>query len=173
MSERSAELQIVGIRVSDRNDTMNMLSDIRLHVADDSFDIVGRGLSRATIENDLVTSQERQRVVVPREDLNDTENMLEVHRSVCGPWHLVVQVLVLQRRVDIENQVDSSSSQKGHTLIMVGSRVYRVNTNSVDTKLLEEVDITGTGLWVGKRVTTFLNICRTTRLVVNSLELFM
>lgn len=67
-------------------------------------------------------------------------------------------MLVLKRRVDIKNQVDSSGSQHSHTLIVVGSGVYGINTNSVDAELLEEIDITGASLGVGKRVTTLLDL---------------
>lgn len=41
---------------------------------------------------------------------------------------------------------------------MIGSGVYGINTNGVDAELLEEEDITGTGLRVGKRVTTLLDL---------------
>lgn len=54
---------------------------------------------------------------------------------------------------------------------MVGGGVYGINTNGVDSELLEEEDITGTRLGVGKRVTTLLDIRRTARLIVDSLEL--
>lgn len=54
---------------------------------------------------------------------------------------------------------------------MVGGGVYGINTNGVDAELLEEEDITGARLGVGKRVTTLLNIRRAARLIVDSLEL--
>lgn len=158
MSERSTELQIVGIGVSDRDDTVNVISDVGFHVTNDGLDIVGRGLGRVVIENNLITGQERQHVIVSRENLNDTKNMFEVHRGVCCPGQLVVQMLVLKRGVDIKNQVDSSCSQHSHTLIVIGSGVHGINTNGVDAELLEEIDITGAGLWVGKRVTTLLDL---------------
>jgi len=83
--------------------------------------------------DDFITSQESKGVVISREHLNNLENVLEVFWSVGGPWLQIVQVLVQQRAVDIENEVDAGGSQQGHTLVVVDIWIDGVNTDGVDS----------------------------------------
>jgi hypothetical protein len=78
--------------------------------------------------------------------------VLEVVLSVSGPRLLVVQVLLREGSVDVKNQVDTGRGHQGHALIVVESRVNGVDTDGVDSELLEEEDVTSTGVDVGERV---------------------
>jgi hypothetical protein len=44
LGEGDTEVQVIGVGVSDGNDTGDLLSDVRLHVTDNSLEVVGGGL---------------------------------------------------------------------------------------------------------------------------------
>ena len=80
-------------------------------------------------------------------------------------------MLALQGGVDVQNQVDTGGSQQGHTLIMALSWIHRVHTDRIDSKLLEQEDITTALVSVGEGVSSLLDVCRATRLVINTFDL--
>ena len=148
-----------------------MTLDVTLHVTDNRLDVVRRSFGRDRLEDDLVTGQESEGVGVAGEHLDNREDVLEVFGSVCRPRLLVVQVLVLKRRVDIENQVYSGLGEKGHALVVVHLRVDGVHTDGVDAQLLEHVDVTRAGVDVRQRVLTLLELGGPSGLVVDTPEL--
>jgi hypothetical protein len=124
--------------------------------------------------DDLVSGEESENVVVAGELLHDGEDVLEVHWSIGGPWLSWVHVLVGQRRVDIEDQVDAGSSKHGHALIVVQSGVDGVDTDGVDAETLEKGDITSADIGVRQRIPLGLSdFSGSTRLVINTLDLFV
>jgi len=151
---------------------VNVIGDVGLHVTHNSLDIVGRCLGRDGVEDNFITSQEGQCIIIPREHVHNTEYVLQVQGSVCSPWLLIIQMLVFKRSVDVQNQVDTSSSEYRHTLVMVLARIYGVDSNCVDTEFLEEIGITSTLITVGQGVSALLDTSGTTRLVINTFDLY-
>jgi len=170
LCKRNTELDVIGVRVSNWDDTVNVVGDVSLHVTDNGLEVTGNDVLGTWVVDNLVTSKESEGVVVSREDLDDLEDVLEVSLVVSGPWLQIVQVLIKQRAVDVEHEVDASGGQHGHALVMVDCWVDGVDTDSVDSQLLEKVDITGALLWVRERISSSLEARRSTWLVINTLD---
>jgi hypothetical protein len=170
-SQRGTETEVISVGITNRDVTGNVVGQVSFHVTDNSLNIVGGGLCRGGVEDDFVTSQESQGVVVAGENFYDRENVLKVLWGVGGPRLLVVQVLTVDRGVDVENKVNARRGKQGHTLIVVDSRVDRVHTNGIDAQLLEQVDVTSTIIGVREGVRSGFEDRRSTWLVIDTLDL--
>lgn len=91
---------------------------------------------------------------------------MEIDGVVRRSWGSTVKGV--QWCVDIEDQVNSCIGQSGHTVIVVGSVVNGVNTNSVDTEFLELCNITGASGLVGDRIDDF---GRSSWLIIDSTDI--
>lgn len=152
-------------------------------------DVVGNQLNTVLVDN-LVTREETSSVGVVLECLNDTKDLGHVDGVVGLPRSTTVEGAVLERRVDIENHVDTGSVEDGSAVIVVSRGSQVVHTDTVDligvsgrkqhediimlsyTKVLQDSSIAQAGGLVAQRVGGPLEGRRTTRLVVdtNNLE---
>ena len=129
----------ISSRVSDGNGTVSAASDVLSHITSDGLDI-WRSWGGKIIVDNLVTREESQGVGVVRKRIDRGEDVLEVNRVV--RWVGIGSVERVERSVDIEDQVDTCGCQLRHAVIVVGCVVDSVNTDGVDTQLLELCNIT-------------------------------
>lgn len=123
--------------------------------------------------DDLVSREEGEEIVIASKGLHDGKDVLEVKLIVGRPRLGSMEMLVGERRVDVQDEVDTCGSEHSHTLIVVLGGVHRVDTDGVDLELLEEDDITGALLGVDERipVVALADLCGSSRLVVETLDL--
>lgn len=137
--------------------------EVVLHVTSDSLDI-GSGLVRVLlVVDDFVTGKVGEGVGVGGKHLDSGKDTLEVLGVVRRAGVTTVDGVL--GVVDIENQVNAGILESLHALVVVQGVVDCVNTDSVDTKILEVGDIAKADVSIAKRV---LVGGRATRLVVNS-----
>lgn len=136
--------------VADRDLPLLPVTLVLLHVTRDGFDVwSGSGRGSRFVDN-LVSGEEGKGVVVLREHVHGSEDALEVRRVVGWAWvHSVERV---ERAVHIENKIDARIIQSGHASIMTLRVVDRVDTNGVDAKLLEILDVSCACRFIGERV---------------------
>jgi len=171
VGERNTELLVIGVGVTDWDLTLEVGLAVSSHVTVDGLDVLRRSLLGALLVDDFVSGKESEDIVITTKDLHDGEDVLEVHWGVGGPWLGRMHVLMGQWRVDIENQVDTSSSKHGHALIVVQGCVDGVDTDGVDTETLEKGDITSANIRVRQRIPLGLSdLCGSTGLVINTLD---
>lgn len=126
-------------RVANRNLTVVAATDVLTQITSDGLDI-GSSRGRRTVIDNLVTGEESEGVLVAGESINSSEDVLEVD--------IVVRLRGLGTvdgvfgSVDIEHQVDASISQGIHALVVVLRVVDRVDTDGVQTELLELGNVT-------------------------------
>lgn len=80
----------------------------------------------------FISREEGQSVGVVLESLNDSKDLLEVFGIIAALGVRSIEVITFQRRVDVQNHVDSSSVEDRHALIVVEFRREVVNTDGVD-----------------------------------------
>ena len=170
--EGRAEIKIIGIGVTDGDDTRDVVGDVCLHVANDGLDVVGGGGSGLGIEDDFVSGEEHEGVGVAGEHVNDLEDMLEVIGRVCGPGQVLVEMLALEGGVDVEDEVDAGLRHERHALIVRDFGINGVHADGVDAELLEEVDIARALVEVGEGVVALLELGGAAGLVINTLDLW-
>lgn len=137
--------------------------DVVLHITSDSLDVGSRLVSSWLVVDDLIAREEGQRVVILGKHLNSSKNALKVHGVVGGSGLKTVDGVAWV--VDVKNQVDAGISEGVHALVVILGVVDSVNTNSVDAKVLEVLDITEAGLGVSEGILVGRS---TTRLVVDT-----
>lgn len=155
-------------RVADRDGSQVLGLDVGTQITGDGLDVWSIELV-ANLVDDLVTGEECEGVLVLGEFGDSSKDALEISGVVRQGGHgggsTVDRVALFATRVDIENEVDASISQKTHALGVIGRVVDRVNTDSVDTEVLEVLDVTAANVLRGKRVDTGRV---TTGLVINT-----
>ena len=150
----------VGSRVADGDLAEPASVHVRLDVTGDGLD-VGRAVGGLVVVDDLVGREEQQGVVVLCKHLDGSEDALQIH--------LVVRLLGVGSvdgvlgGVEVERKVDTGVGQEAHAGVVVGAVVDSVDTDSVDSKLLELGNVTLASLFIGNGV---LGIRCATRLVV-------
>lgn len=93
---------------------------------------VGGDQVLSILVDDLVTGKETQDVGVRLEGLDDTKDLLEVDGVVRGPRLTAVERAIGQRRVDIQNDIDTGTVEVRDTLVVVERGLQVVNTDGVD-----------------------------------------
>jgi hypothetical protein len=160
-------------------------TDVTLHVAGDGLDVRG-GVGVVSGVDDLVAREENEEVVssfcqlvlsktnggslltVACERINGGEEVLQV----LGVVRLVqsLQALTVERVIGsagVEGEVDAGLVEHPHSFIVVTSVVDGVNTDEVDSKLFEHLNVGRESFGVEERV---LGICGSTRLVCNTTD---
>lgn len=140
----------IGGGVSDGDLSEFASLDVVSHITGDGLDVRSRLVGVLLVVHDLVTREESEGVVVLGEHLDSGEDTLDVggvvRRTGLGTVDGVLGV------VDIENKVDAGFGEGIHALIVVTLVVDSVDTDNVDAKLLEVLDITLADLGVGQRI---------------------
>jgi hypothetical protein len=136
-------LETVGVNISGGvtygDLTVSTASNVLFHVTSDSL-YVRCGSSGGVIVDNLVTREESQCVGVVGKSVNGCEDVLQVDGIVGWLWGATVEGVLWG--VDVEHEVDSGLSKEVHASVMVLAVVDCVDTDSVDTELLEFCDIT-------------------------------
>lgn len=113
-----------------------------LHVTSNSLNVWSseRG---GVIVDDLVGGVEEEGVVVLGKCVNGSEDTLEIDGVVGhGDRGVVLAVEGVVWGVDVQSKVDAGISQSLHARIVVCRVIHGVDTNGVDSKLLELGNIT-------------------------------
>jgi hypothetical protein len=135
-------LSDISSRVSDRNLASLAVRDVLLHVTGNGLDVGGR-VGVGLVVDDLVTGEEEEQVAVVGESVDGSKDVLEVDvvvRAVEGLSILTVERVLWC--VGIESKVDTCIIKQLHALIVVLRVVDCVDTDGVDTEVLEVDDIT-------------------------------
>ena len=146
-------LVAVGLNISSAIADGNLAELASVHVG---FDVTGDGLdersavSGRVIVDDLVSGEEEESVGVGSELLDGRENALEIILVVGDLRRSAVDRVL--GGVDVESEVDTSISEGVHAGVVLGSVVDSVDTDGVDTKLLELGDVALTTILVGDGV---------------------
>lgn len=149
-----AVLGHVGGRVADGDGAVLARLDVGPHVAVGGLD-VGRGeRALGLIVDDLVAGEEGEGVVVLGELVDGGEDALQVDGVVRGVGGRAVDGV--QRVVDVKGNVDTGVREGLHALLVRLGVVGRVDTDNVDAKILEFLDILKADLGIGKGV---LDVC--------------
>lgn len=149
----------IGGGVTDRNGTRGLVANEALHVTGDGLDVSGSAGVVALVD-DLISGEEQEKVVVVVERLDRGKDRLKVDvvvRTVKSGIGLTVEGVI--RSVGIESEVDTGVFEDLHTLIVVLGVVNGVDTDSVDSKILEVGNIALQSLDIEERV---LSVSRTT-----------
>lgn len=93
---------------------------------------IRRGLFGTLLINHLISREESQSVGVVFESLNDPKDLLEVFGIVAAFGVRSIEAITFQRRVDVQNHVDSGSVEDRRTFVVVELRREVVDTDSVD-----------------------------------------
>lgn len=142
LSHLHAVLGNISSRVSDRNLSVSSASNVLSHITSNSLDILCSSSGRSIVD-DLVSGEEGEGVGVPCESINGSEDVLKVHRVVGRSWVGTVQGVV--GAVDIKNKVDTSSCQCCHAGVVIGAVIDSVDTDSVNSQLLELCNVSCAG----------------------------
>jgi hypothetical protein len=145
-------LSNVSSRVSDRDSAALAVANVLLHVTGDSLDI-GRRIGVVALVDDLVTREKEEQVVVVRESVNGGKDVLEVDVVVRAVESL--SILTVERvlgGVCVESNVDTRVVEHLHALVVVLGIVNGVDTDGVDTEILEVGDIALQALEIEERV---------------------
>lgn len=129
-------------RVSNGNLAVSTSGDVASHVTGDGLDVGSAG-GGGIIVDDLVSGEEGQHVGVVGKRIDGRKDVLEVDGVVRGVG--IGTIERVQGRVDVEHQVDSSRCQRVHAGIVVGGVIDRVDTDGVDSQLLELHDVSRAG----------------------------
>ena len=122
--------------VANRDGTVASAANVLLHVTSDSLD-VGSTIGVVVGIDDFISREEKKRVVVFGKRINRSEDRLQVCWVVRCRWLIAVDRVLWC--VHIQGEVDASICQRAHACVVVRSVVYSVDTDSVDTQLLEPV----------------------------------
>jgi hypothetical protein len=179
------DLAHIGGRVSNGNRAVDMVLDVVLQITLDGSDVHGVVFGCGKVVHNFVRGEEGKSVGERLEVLDDTEDACEIVLVVGSPWLSAVDALARERRVDIQDHVDTSGIEDGHALGMVEGGVDIVDTDSVHlglsaiavcgsnctyTELLHDHRVTEThvgvceGILLGRGLVSGL----TSRLVVNT-----
>lgn len=131
-------LEAVGLDISGRVSDGNLTELARVHVGLDvtgnSLDVRG-GVGGVVVVDDLVSREEQQGVVVLGEHLDGREDALEVDLVVRLLGRSAVEGVL--GGVQVERKVNAGVGQEAHAGVVVRGVVDGVDTDSVDSKLLE------------------------------------
>jgi hypothetical protein len=154
-------------RVSDRNASVRAGFDVLLHVTRDGL-YVGSGEGSIRAVENLVGRVVQEGVVVLGKSVNSGKDALKIDivvRPENGRRVLAVERVV--GSVDVEGEVDAGIGEGLHAGVVGGRVVDRVDTDGVDSELLELGDITLAAISIGNGI---LEGGRTARLVVNATD---
>jgi hypothetical protein len=117
------------------------VGDVLLHVAGNGLD-VGRSVGVVLSIDNFVAREEEEEVVVVCELVDSGEDGLEVDVVVgLVEGGRVLAVERVSGGVSIKSEVDACIVQHLHSLVVVLGVVNGVDTDGVDTKILEVLDI--------------------------------
>jgi len=120
---------------------------------------VGRVVfGRANVVHNLIRSEESQSIGIILKILNYPKNSRQVTFVIraCGVG--AVNALATERRIDINDHIDSDGIEDASTLVVVESWVDVVDANGVCAEPLEEGSITKTYGSVAERISFVLRI---------------
>ena len=139
----------IGSAISDGNFAQLASVQVRLNITSDGLNersAVGCGI----IVDDLITGEEEQCVGIGSKLLNGGEDALEVDLVVRNLRRSTIDRVLWS--VDIEGKVDTSISKGVHAGVVIGSVVHGVDTNGIDTQLLEFGDVALAASLVGNGI---------------------
>jgi hypothetical protein len=113
------DLADVGGGVTDWDGAVGVVGDVGFHLAGQGADVRRVLLGRVHGVHDLVSREEGESVGVVFEGLDHSEDVLEVGFGVGRARVVAVDVLVVGRRVDVEDDVDSDGVEDGHAFVVV------------------------------------------------------
>lgn len=149
-------------RVSHRDLAVSTACDVLSHIPRNGLDVWCSASGVVIIDN-LVAGEKGESVCVVGKCVDGSKDVLEVV-GVVGDRRLV-STKGEQWSVDVENEVDASSCQRAHTSIVIDRVVNTVDSNGIDTQLLEIRDISRAAHRVRDRVT---ELRRTAGLIINT-----
>lgn len=156
LSEILTELNDVGGGVTNWDFTETMGLGVLPHVSLDGTHVWSSHVHVLWLVGKLVSGEVGNDVGVGRELLHDLEDVLHVDVVIGGPWLVTVNGIPPSRSIDVKNNVDTSSVEEGHALVVVEGGVDGICSDGVDTELLEQVDITLALLKVGERIESLI-----------------
>jgi hypothetical protein len=115
-----------------------MLRNVVFEVALHSANIHRVILCSIQVVHDLVCGKEAKSVGQVLEVLHDAKNTREVVAVVAGPWLGAIDALALQRRVDVEDHVDTGGVEDGSASRVIELRIDVVYANSVDLSTISQ-----------------------------------
>lgn len=139
----------IGSRIANRNAAVKVLCDVVLHVTLNRLrecqwtgnrklwgwmtypDVSGNVLDTLLVD-DLVSGEEGQGVGEVLERFDHTEDLLEIDIIVGAFGVGSVKVSAIQRRVDIQDHVDTSCVEDGCALVVVETRRQVIDTDGVN-----------------------------------------
>lgn len=91
---------------------------------------------RSLLINNLIPREKRQRVGIILKPLNDTKDLLKVSGVIAIPRLRAIEVIALQRRVDVQDHVDARSIEDRCAFVVVQSGGKVVDTDRVNAQSL-------------------------------------
>lgn len=140
----------VGSGVADKNLAVAASFDVGTHVTGRRLDEGGALCGLGLVVDDLVAGEEAHDVGILGKGVDGREYALQV-RGVVGLLGVILGDGV-GGIVGIEHHIDAGLGEGVHALIVVLGVVGHVDTDDVDTKLLEPLDIRHADLGVGEGV---------------------
>lgn len=145
--------------------TVGGMRSVGLHITNSSLD-ESAGSSVGGVVANFVTGEETESVRVLGKRVNNGGVTLE---QVDVPFGVFTRDS-LGRTGQIGQNVDTSITKSLHTLVMVGSRVDRVNTDKVCLETLKDRNITRATSWVTQWIRRVLRLTGLLLLVGNTLD---
>lgn len=149
----SGHLVAVGVNigggVSNWNGSVASAVTVLLHVTGDGLD-VWCAVGCVVVVDDLVTGEEKESVAVASESIHGCKDALKIDGVVGLGRRGTVDGILWS--VDIQSEVDTSSSECAHAGVVVCRVVHGVNSDGVDSELLELCNVAGASRLVGERV---------------------
>lgn len=140
----------IGSGVADWNLAETTGVHVVLHVTSNSLDIGSRLVGVLFVVDDLVTGEKGKSVGVFGEHLDGGKDTLKVLGIVRGTGVATVDGVL--GVVDIEDQINTGILKSLHALVVVELVVDSIDTDCVDTKVLEVLNIAETDVSVAKRI---------------------
>lgn len=160
----------IGSRIANRNAAVKVLCDVVLHVTLNRPDVSGNVLDTLLVD-DLVSGEEGQGVGEVLERFDHTEDLLEIDIIVGAFGVGSVEVSAIQRRVDIQDHVDTSCVEDGCALVVVETRRQVIDTDGVNAQTLHESGIPQACIRIAERVLVLGEARGTAGLVVDTQDL--
>jgi hypothetical protein len=145
-----AVLGDIGGRVPDRDLAKTTSVDVVANVTSGGLDIGSRLVGILLVVDHLVSGEKGSNIVILGKHLNGSEDALEIVGIVRKVR--VASVDGILGVVDIEHDVDAGILQSLHTLVMIGLVVNGVDSDCVDAKVLELLDITEADVRISQRI---------------------
>lgn len=164
--ELHAVLRDIRSRVSNRNLSVTTVANVLAHITSGGLDIFGCQGAVDHIVDDLVAREEGKGVVVLGKSVDCGENALEV--LVIVGLVGVVTVERVQGGVGVNNDINSGIGQEVHAIVVLLGVVHHVDTDGVDSQLLELGNVALAHVEIGQGIR---HAGRSSRLVVDSSDI--